>query len=61
MNSNKEPTTKLNFTREKIFALLNLLSNDDCPYPIWNDIANKIRMSKNEEVEKIKRNDFIWR
>ena len=53
MNSNK-PFTTVNFTREKIFALLNLLSNDDCPYPIWNDIANKIRMSKDEEVDEKK-------
>ena len=52
MNSSKEPLTTVNFTREKIFALLNLLSNDDCPYPIWNDIANKIRMSKDEEVDE---------
>ena len=50
MNFEKEHLTTVNFTREKIFALLNLLSNDDCPYPIWNDIANKIRMSKDEEV-----------
>ena len=42
--------------KEEIFALLNLLSDDDCPHPIWNDIANKIRMSKDEEVEeKIKK------
>lgn len=49
MNSEKEPLITGNF-REEIFALLNLLSNDDCPHPIWNDIANKIRMSKDEEV-----------
>jgi hypothetical protein len=41
--------------KEEIFALLNLLSDDDCPHPIWNDIANKIRMSKDkDEEEKIK-------
>jgi hypothetical protein len=45
-SANKEPLTTVNFTKEKIFALLNLLSDDDCPYPIWNDIANK--MSKDE-------------
>ena len=55
MNYNKEPFTTVNFTREKIFALLNLLSNDDCPYPIWNDIADKIRMSKDEDEEEKKK------
>jgi hypothetical protein len=54
MNSTKEPITTVNFTREKIFALLNLLSNDDCPYPIWNDIADKIRIIKDEEVDEKK-------
>jgi hypothetical protein len=58
MNSNK-PFTTVNFTREKIFALLNLLSNDDCPYPIWNDIANKIRMSKDEEIDAVERKNKI--
>ena len=52
MNSNKESLTTVNFTREKIFALLNLLSNDDCPYPIWNEIANKIRMSKDKDEDE---------
>jgi hypothetical protein len=55
MNSEKEPLIAVNFTREEIFALLNLLSNDDCPYPIWDDITNKIRMSKDEEVNAVER------
>ena len=38
--------------KEEIFALLNLLSDDDCPHPIWNDIANKIRSNKDEEIEE---------
>jgi hypothetical protein len=51
--ADKEPLITLNFTSEEIFALLNLLSDEDCPHPIWNDIANKIRTSKDEE-EKLK-------
>jgi hypothetical protein len=54
MNNNKEPLTTVNFTSEKIFALLNLLSDDDCPHPLWNDIANKIKMSKDDEEKKKK-------
>jgi hypothetical protein len=53
-SADKEPLTTVNFTREKIFALLNLLSNDDCPYPIWNDIANIIRMGENKDEEEKK-------
>jgi hypothetical protein len=34
MNSEKEQLTIVNFTREEIFGLLNLLSNDDRPFPI---------------------------
>ena len=41
--------------KEEIFALLNLLSDDDCPHPIWNDIANKIRMSKDKDEEEKKK------
>ena len=55
MNSKQEPKTTVNFTRVEIFGLLNLLSNDDCPYPIWDDIANKIRMIKDEEGEEKKK------
>ena len=55
MKSDKEPLITVNFTREEIFALLNLLSNDDCPHPIWDDIANRIRMSKDEEVDAVER------
>jgi hypothetical protein len=51
-SADKEPLTTVNFTREKIFALLNLLSNDDCQYPIWNDIANIIRMGKNKDEDE---------
>lgn len=59
MNSEKEPLITGNF-REEIFALLNLLSNDDCPHPIWNDIANKIRMSKDKEIDAVeKKQDMI--
>lgn len=60
MNSEKEPLITVNFSREEIFALLNILSNDDCPYPIWDDIANKIRMSnkgKKETLQKKTRYD----
>jgi hypothetical protein len=58
MNSEKEPLITVNFTREEIFALLNLLSNDDCPYPIWDDIANKIRMSNKakKEIDAVEKN-----
>ncbi|HEU5172911.1 MAG TPA: hypothetical protein VFT83_05210 [Nitrososphaeraceae archaeon] len=52
MNSEKEPLITVNFSREEIFALLNILSNDDCPYPIWDDIANKIRMSNKGKKER---------
>jgi len=38
--------------KEEIFALLNLLSDDDSPHPAWNDIANKIRSNKDEEIEE---------
>lgn len=55
MNSDKEPFITANFTREEIFALLNLLSDDDCPHPIWNDIANKIRMNKDKDEEEKKK------
>ena len=54
MNSEKEPLITGNF-REEIFALLNLLSNDDCPHPIWDDIAKKIRMSKDEDIAAVER------
>ena len=50
----KEPLTTVNYTRKEVFALLNLLSADDCPYPIWNDIANKIKMSEDEKVDEKK-------
>ena len=56
MNSDKEPLITVNFTREEIFGLLNLLSNDDCPYPIWDDIANKIRMIKDKEIDTVEKN-----
>jgi hypothetical protein len=58
MNSEKEPLITVNFTREEIFALLNLLSNDDCPYPIRDDIANKIRMSNKakKEIDAVEKN-----
>ena len=60
MNSEKEPLTTVNFTREEIFGLLTLLSSDDCPYPIWDDIANKIRMSKDKEIDAVeKKQDMI--
>jgi hypothetical protein len=58
MNSEQGPKTTVNYTREKIFALLTLLSNDDCQYPIWDNIANKMRMSKDEEVKE--RNNLIY-
>jgi hypothetical protein len=56
MNSEKEQLTIVNFTREEIFGLLNLLSNDDCPFPIWGDITNKIRMSKDKEIDAVEKN-----
>jgi hypothetical protein len=58
MNSKKEPLITVNFSREEIFALLNILSNDDCPYPIWDDIANKIRMSNKakKEIDAVEKN-----
>jgi hypothetical protein len=56
MNSEKEHLTTVNFTREEIFGLLNLLSNDDCQFPIWDDIANKIRMSKDKEIDAVEKN-----
>ena len=58
MNSEKEPLKTVIFTREEIFALLNLLSNDDCPYPIWDDIANKIRMGNKDkkEIDAVEKN-----
>ena len=41
-------------------GLLNLLSNDDCPFPIWDDIANKIRMSKDKEIDAVgKKQDMM--
>ncbi|MDF2736840.1 MAG: hypothetical protein K0S93_696 [Nitrososphaeraceae archaeon] len=58
MNSEKEPMIKVNFTREEIFGLLNLLSNDDCPYPIWDNIANKIRMSKDKEIDAVEKTRY---
>ena len=58
MNSEKEPLTTGNFTREEIFRLLNLLSSDDCPFPIWEDIANKIRMSKDKGIDAVKKTRY---
>ena len=46
--------------KEEIFALLNLLSKDDCPYPIWDDIANKIRRSKDKELNAVEKNKTRW-
>jgi hypothetical protein len=54
-SADKEPLTTVTYTRKEIFALLNLLSADDCPYPIWNYIANKIRMSKDKDEEEKKK------
>ena len=61
MKSEKEPLITVNFTREEIFALLNLLSNDDCPHPIWDDIAKKIRMSKDEDIADVERKQDIMK
>jgi hypothetical protein len=55
MSSEKEPITTVSFTREKIFGLLNLISHDDCPYPIWDDIANKIRITRDKEIDAVKK------
>jgi len=54
-SDDKDPLITVNFTREEIFALLKLLSDEDCPHPIWNDIANKIRMSNDIDEEEKKK------
>ena len=56
--STKQKQKMKSADKEEIFALLNLLSDDDCPHPIWNDIANKIRMSKDKEIDTIEKTRY---